>query len=260
MSVVTNGGTSIANADPLIAQHAIHWVFSKEVYSPMRRELIDGWKLAGQTVDTVMYHFPADVESGNAIVAFRGSQTHADIVADIQLATPGAQPEFPRLQEAEEMITAFINDNPDVPIQLTGHSLGGYIARCTGQRLGLGIVTFNAAAPPSNPVKTGPNEADYHIVFDIVSAWQNPNTVRIDKGWRPSTASFNRLARAYSFTNNARKLLAAHSIDNFSNKYSGKVISADEEDVILHTWFNRLHGSLKKAWEHVIQTKHLPPV
>ena len=74
----------------------------------------------------------------------------------------------------------FINDlmSDGDEIILTGHSLGGAIARCVSSQLNLPSVTFNAAAPPSNPVFNSSLETSYHIVYDIVSAWQEPDIIR----------------------------------------------------------------------------------
>jgi hypothetical protein len=108
----------IANADPNIAAHVIHWVLCHEVYSESRRRNIADWILVGETVDTVMYH-----QGDFAIVAFRGSTTPGDILADIQLSRAGAVPDFPKLEEAEDMIRAFIDENSDVAIQLTGEEV-----------------------------------------------------------------------------------------------------------------------------------------
>ena len=92
---------------------------------------------------------------------------------------------FPRSGEALLCMSKLTELNNSLSASLTGHSLGGAIAREVGKMLHLRVVTFNAATPPSAPVTSGPSEVDYHTVFDIVSAWQSPNTVRIDKGCYP---------------------------------------------------------------------------
>lgn len=247
MSVVAPSLFQTGNADPLIGQHAIHWVLSNESYYSSRRPQIDDWYLVGGTPDTCMYH------SGDAaIIAFRGSTTLGDIQQDVQLSTPGGIPT--KVGPALELIKNFQTENPDVPIQLTGHSLGGTIARICGQTLGLGIVTFNAGAPPSNPAVTGPNEVDYHIVFDIISAWESPNTVRIDKFYRPQKGTLA------SITGNAGGVYKAHAIDNFSNKKFGVIKSTKFEQALLTGWFNTLSLIQKKSFEWFIQTTRLPPL
>lgn len=246
--------TTSANADPIIGQHAIHWVLSKETYATSRRKEIDGWNLVGETVDTCMYHL-----EDRAIIAFRGSQTLADVKADVQLSRPGGNGcNFDKMAPALAMVEAFITENPDVEIQLTGHSLGGAIARCAGQKLGLGIVTFNGAAPPSNPVSTGPNEVDYHIVFDLISAWENPNTIRIDKGYRP--AQYGRLDPRRWLDLSVGPVFRAHLIENFSNEKVGKITSTVGENFIILSWYNRLPQLLKDAFNAFTQTNRLPAV
>ncbi len=248
--------TVVSEADPIISRHAIHWVLSRESYSSNRRKDIDGWLLAGETIDTCMYHFPAGEEPGKAIVAFRGSQTLDDIKADVQLSRPGGNGcNFDKLMGASKMIEDFILDNPDVPIQLTGHSLGGAIARCAGQKHGLGIVTFNSAAPPTNPVYTGPNEVDYHIVFDLISAWQNPNTVRIDKGYKPPSDWF-----PLKFIRGLNSLLESHSIDNFSNQKKGVITTSEYENNLMQTWYKKLPRFIKILFDRYINSNKLPPI
>lgn len=246
--------TNTSHGDPLLGVHAIHWVLATETYSTTRRTEIEGWSLVGETEDTCMYH-----QGDRAIIAFRGSQTIADVRSDIQLSRPGGNGcDFTKLGPAMKMVEDFVEENPDIEIQLTGHSLGGAIARCAGQKLGLGIVTFNGASPPSNPVATGPNEVDYHIVFDIISAWQSPNTVRIDKGFRPHTyGSWD--PRGW-LDASVGPVFKAHLIDNFSNKRQGVVVNGLRENTIINQWFSTLPYLFKQVFLHFIETNRLPPI
>ncbi len=251
---------TVSSADPLLGQHAIHWALSREVYSTVRRKEIDGWFLAGGTIDTVLYHHPKDSDiPGRAIIAFRGSQSLYDIKQDVQLSRPGGNGcDFEKLKDAERMLEDFISENDDVEIQLTGHSLGGAIARCAGQKLGLGIVTFNSASPPSNPVTTGPNEVDYHIVFDLISAWQHPTIIRIDKGFRPNIYAKFDPRRFIDIS--VLPIFKSHSIDNFSNQKLGKVITANDENNLFFHWYNNLPSLAQKLLQVFTQTNRLPPI
>lgn len=244
-----------ASANPLLGENALHWVFCLESYSSSRRPQIDDWVLVGETVDTCMYR---DSESERAIVAFRGTQTLSDIKSDVQLSRPGGDGcDFNRMGPAMQMLEEFIEEFPDVAIQLTGHSLGGAIARCAGQRLSLGIVTFNSAAPPSHPVYTGPNEIDYHIAFDIISAWQNPNTVRIDLGYRPRRVAWYD-PRKYKNAS-LETLLKAHSLSNFAGQ-KGRIISVQEENSIWQGWYKSLPRFIRRDILDFIQVNQLPPL
>lgn len=260
-SVVTSRNSyTIASADPLIGKHAIHWVLCNESYNGIKRMEIDGWQFVGETEDSVMYHFPGDAEiAGQAIVAFRGTSNLGDIKNDIQLSIAGNNGcNFEKLKPATDMVQAFMADNPDVPLQLTGHSLGGAVARCAGQKLGLGIVTFNAAAPPSNPVQTGPNEVDYHIVFDLISAWENPNTVRIDKGYRPSNKTT--LNPINYIVRKIYPLLKAHELSNFSNERRSVVIKVQDENNLIMNWYNSLSFVARYAVDKFTRTIRLLPL
>jgi len=251
-----------ANADPILCENAIHWVFAKETYANDRRRLINdptgNWVWVGETENSVMYQL-----DNRVILAYRGTRTFADAMLDLSLALPGADNCVASVTAPEdEMLKNFMAKYPDKTIELTGHSLGGYKARCVGMTFNnLKVVTFNAAAPPSRPVvTTNPNEIDYHIVFDVISAWQTPNTVRIDKGFRG--APFEGIHRALPLLfvwKNIPPLLLAHSIDTFSNKKPILSMYSDENEMFLFDqWLNSLPWLVRKAWLAFIHVKKLP--
>lgn len=251
--------TGPQNADPLISPNQYHWVFAQEVYAHpnARRPVIGDWALSVNTPDTCLY-----ANSEFAIVSFRGSVTLADIRDDVRLSRPGDSGcAFDRVVPAVEMLKEWMAMNPQ-SIQCTGHSLGGAIAKCVGANLGLGVVTFNPAAPPSNPTSTGPNQINYHIVFDIISAWIP--AVRIDKGFRPHKV--NRFianipyASKLLFSVGISPILLAHDIKVFGNAKSGRVVSAETENAVWQTWFNSMPRILQKALLLFIQAPALPPV
>lgn len=237
-----------SNADPILGENAIHWLVCIETYETERKPVLgldQDWFLGYQDPETCVYH-RRDLENyvlKQTIIGFRGTAAFKDVLDDIKLSKGGSQT-FPRAEEGVKFVQEYLDENPELMLQLTGHSLGGAIARHVGQALGLGIITFNAAAPPSNPVLTGPNEIDYHIVFDIISAWQHPNTVRIDKGYRPiKSRSLIPLAWAGKALND---MVKSHSLTNFSSERQGIVIAAEAENKLFKTWFYSLPLILKK--------------
>lgn len=236
--------------DPILGENSIHWLVCRESYKSERSPIIgidDEWILGYQDEETCIYH-QVDVEGtvlDYCIIGFRGTAATGDIYDDYKLSIKGNKGDFPRAQEGIQFTRQFMEQNPELIIQLTGHSLGGAIARITGQTLGLGIVTFNAAAPPTNPVETGPNEIDYHIVFDIISAWQQPNTIRIDKGYRPMVKYQHSIIPKTWLKNVVSDLAPAHSLSNFSNEKPGKIIQAKSENYLIQLWFYMMPQPLR---------------
>lgn len=244
---------SVNNADPRIINHAIHWVLSNECYTFTPRANINNWifnKIYSSS-DTLCYSF-----NEKTIFAFRGSVNAYDIKVDILISkNPDNNPKVP---PAVKLINTYFEDYPDQEVQVTGHSLGGAVARSVGKILELGCITFNGASPPTAPTITSNNEIDYHIVFDIISAWDHPSVIRIDKNYRPATKGFG-------FINNfltigIKPMFDAHKIDNFSNKKSGNVITANDENQIWQKWYINLNARLRQLFNKFTQTSYLPPV
>jgi len=241
-------GTSLS-PDPLLGENSIHWLICLQTYNRNRSpNLPGGWFLGYDGEETCVYH-KEDAEGfvlPYSIIGFRGTTNQKDILDDIKLSLPeNGTCGFPRAQEGIDFTRKFIDDNPELTVQVTGHSLGGAIARCAGQALGLGIITFNAAAPPSNPVDTSSgNEQNYHIVFDIISAWQSPGTIRIDKGYRPKK---NRSLIPLVWAKKALgEVYESHSLVNFSNQRPGNLMNSEQENSLMKSWFYSLPSILRK--------------
>ena len=252
---------SIENADPSISQHAIFWVICGECYASSRKTFIDGWLLIINltTDDIVVYQ-----KNNTFIIGFRGTVDFRDFINDIQLSLPGNVCDFNRVFPSYTFVNDLMSDNDE--IILTGHSLGGAIARCVSSQLNLPSVTFNAAAPPSNPVFNSSLETSYHIVYDIVSAWQEPDIIRIDKNYRPWKSKLpfigktvTRLVNTF-IVNSLKPMTLAHSLDNFSNEIPGYLITADDEDFIWQDWIEGLPRIYKEAFLNFLNINSLPKV
>lgn len=226
-------------ADPNIGKHAIHWVLCNESYKKKKRPLIDGWELVFEEEETCIYATSYE-DQEYAIISFRGTAVKKDFWDDYELASSSKGTcTFPRAAHGKQVTLAFLEEYSGIKVQLTGHSLGGAIARCVGADIGLGVVTFNAAAPPTNPVITRENESNYHIVFDPISAWQTPNCVRLDKGIRGPSTIWDKLGTVF-WNNTASKFTEAHTLLSFSNLKPSSIISPKKEDLIFAEWLHSL--------------------
>ena len=192
------------------------------------------------------------------IIAFRGTANINDIKSDIQLSLPGGECSFDRLEPSLQLVEQFLEETDEsVLVQLTGHSLGGALARCVGNSKQLGVICFNGAAPPSNPISIGINQINYHIVFDVISAWQP--SVRIDTGIRPtsknsiydlSNVSFNDLS--------ILPIAKAHSMQSFTQ--AGVLSNAAFENALLVRWYQQLPFVARLTLLSFLLIKRLPPV
>lgn len=230
------------DADDTISVHAIHWLICIETYKPVRSPSIgtySKWVLEYDHEETCSYRQTC---SNNIIVGFRGTKTAKDLYDDAKITMDQV---FPRAKEAVEMVKNLIKNNPTSTIELCGHSLGGAIAREAGKTLELGVVTFNAAAPPTAPVESGLNEIDYHIVFDIISAWQSPNTIRIDKGYKPIPNWWQKMNFYLRMWASLSDLIKAHELANFSKDRSGLTVTASRETELMNQWLATLPKDFK---------------
>jgi len=141
------------------------------------------WSLICRDPETCVCARDCDV-----VCAFGGTAKTEDLHDDHEIALGQV---FPRAKEAERWVAELIrlNSTSLLNVELAGHLSGGAVAREVGKALGLEAVTFDAAAPPSAPVISGIGHVDCHAVHDVVSIWQSPDAVCIDKGFRPGVSS-----------------------------------------------------------------------
>lgn len=130
---------------------------------------------------------------GNVIVGFRGTSPNGkdfnrDLKDDWQLATSRASCDLSILE------------NVDIPennsLTFVGHSLGGAAAMCMGVKYpNSRVVAFNAGAPPTNPVMSGPGPeraTHYHVMGDTISSHMSgaaATIIRIQKIGKPTWLS-----------------------------------------------------------------------
>lgn len=243
----------LEDADPIIVDHAVHWLVCIETYRVDRQLVVANvYELIYSDVETCIYKEMRG--ACKVIVGFRGTSAMKDLYDDLLLSLDRV---FPRSREAISLVETLLFSNPRLSVELTGHSLGGAIARVTGQALSLRTVTFNAAAPPSAPVESHALEVDYHIKFDVISAWQGPNTVRIDKGYWPIpplwarytvTEVYMAFGMYYSFPD----LFLSHELSNFSKGRVGSVIPTAVENKDLQLWFNSLPSGLRDRLRFIL--------
>lgn len=229
------------DADPIIADHAIHWIMCLETYSKQRSRFVGNtWDLKGDFPETCIYILRCNKQ--RCIISFRGTDDTKDLYDDYEITMNRV---FPRKAQAIKLLDKIFASHPNISVELCGHSLGGAIAREVGKEYGLSVVTFNAAAPPTAPAINTDKEVNYHIVFDIISAWQSPYVVRIDKGFNPFPSWWQRPFFASHFYASFNDVLNSHSLVNFSNERVGRVVCGEEESFLFDSWLQSVPVQLR---------------
>ncbi len=247
------------NPDPLIKAHTVEWLVCVESYKTSRSSNIEGWELIGEFDDFCIYEL-----NGQSIIGFRGTNNQFDVLNDVQLSLGQ---EFQKVGPATDLVKRYIADRGG-SVMLTGHSLGGALAREVGKKLNLPFVTFNCAAPPIRPF--GPDGGvHYHIVFDLISAWQ-AGTIRIDKGYRPNQSGMmywaskipivGALAMFLFKSHSLKQMMEAHRLDNFSSSKPGVIISNGIENNLWKRWFRGLPGKVRFAFLVFTRIRELPEI
>jgi pimeloyl-ACP methyl ester carboxylesterase len=223
---------SNSQPDPLIKKHEKEWWVCRQSYKPPseRQQRLEGgiFRKDLNTPETCIYKL-----DGKIIVGFRGTASRKDLHDDMKITMSQI---YPRSLEAQSLVQLLLKDHPCYPVVLCGHSLGGAIARDVSSKLNLPAVTFNAASPPSAPVTTSSKETSYHIAFDIISAWQSPNVIRINKGHFPIPTAFEKLFILTWYQSSISELASAHKLSNFSNTEPGELITAEQEEKNINSW------------------------
>ncbi len=153
-------------------------------YRVARAEDLDRLGIRTQDLSSPVSAFRARVyihhETGDAVVAFRGSQTGDDWRANIRQGAGLPTDHYARALR----IGAALARHPDARVTLTGHSLGGGLASAAAAASGRDAITFNAAglSPPTlaqadsirrtAAVKQAAQVAAFHVRGEILTAIQ----------------------------------------------------------------------------------------
>jgi len=101
--------------------------------------------------------------------SFQTDKALSNILDDLQIAVSGGC-NLAAVASATNVLDDIIEAGY-TDITIAGHSLGGAAAFCLGTKYPqTKIVTFNAAAPPTQSTAGPPNSKAYHIVGDIISS------------------------------------------------------------------------------------------
>ena len=181
--------------------------------------------------------FKQEKEPGTIIIAYRGTASSDDLISDAQLGMTGTA-NSKQLSDALEFYKAIKSANPNSPIILSGHSLGGNIAthvgmEISGENTNFLVRTFNSAPTSgrkiSNFRKNHNNDLDkfanYTMQNDVVSA---------------GTFTLGLLGRVYCIKARAQNIvqrtIGAHSLifmrDNMPLDMRNMRISSDPCDLI----------------------------
>ena len=152
------------------------------------QKMIDDYNIGYKVVEDLTdpeYVTAINEEQQKIVVAFRGTDSTltniTDDIADIEIAAGLAETPIlsyvpSRFRTGENVYKQVKEQYPDYEIYLTGHSLGGTVARYIGDRYSEKAVVFSAGATPLEPyiekkLGTKPSTAKFYFTdtFDLLS-------------------------------------------------------------------------------------------
>lgn len=152
------------------------------------QKMIDDYNIGYKVVEDLTdpeYVTAINEEQQKIVVAFRGTDSTltniTDDIADLEIAAGLAETPIlsyvpSRFRTGENVYKQVKEQYPDYEISLTGHSLGGTVARYIGDRYSEKAVVFSAGATPLEPLiekklGTKPSTAKFYFTdtFDLLS-------------------------------------------------------------------------------------------
>jgi hypothetical protein len=166
-----------------------------------------------------------DIFDKRFILGARGTvpKNPYDVLNDLVISFHGGC-DYPRVSTARSIMSRASKKYPGYKRYITGHSLGGGVARCIALNdVGIEAITFNAAAPPTSLAsQVGANVTSYHIVLDLISAWLgagSEKTFRFDMGHKIDSSVINTLGPTHSASNFFNQTMVLVTKENENQKW-----------------------------------------
>ena len=120
-----------------------------------------------------------EMQDGRIVIAYRGTEGHGDLVADVKQAFGFHSEQYDRAVELANLVK---DQYPDKVIELTGHSLGGGLAAIASSTTGLPATTFNAASLHDRTLKRygalpATEVTNYRLAGDPLSGVQDQSAL-----------------------------------------------------------------------------------
>jgi hypothetical protein len=228
------GGSNVS-ADLPIAVDIPLAVLSKAAYENYKtndtketQKMIDDYNIGYTVVEDLTepeYVTAVNEEQQKIVVAFRGTDSSltniSDDIADLEIAAGLAETPIlsyvpSRFKTGENIYKQVKEQYPDYELNLTGHSLGGTVARYIGDKYKEKAVVFSPGATPLEPfiektLGTKPSTAKFYVTdtLDLIS-----NTVRL-------TEKNVNIIKTKEV--NKKYFTGSHSMDNYLPKINEKI-------------------------------------
>jgi len=130
-----------------------HARFSSEIYKkPEDRQDVKEYKYISGNAEEGYWKSPAKI-----VIAFRGTTNKADVKTDAILAV-GALKKSSRYKKSLAFAKKILK-NATVPVEVSGHSLGGSLASEVARELGLKSFTYNPGVGPREAIRAKVDKA-----------------------------------------------------------------------------------------------------